>query len=150
MKGFIIFGVLLLAFPLSSFSQKSKKEVKEVYIIWVEIMDKSETLRGNLLDLGEGEILVRDERGTNIFIPVENIRKLQFNEKDAVRKGALTGAAIGLAGSVVAGIVYLFSGDKSEDAVMEIGAFIGTAVAMTGILAGYGAMQASSKYSYLI
>lgn len=119
-------------------------------MVWVDKMDKSETIMGNLLDMGEDQIIVRTERGAYLVIPVEEIRRLKFSEKDAAKKGALRGGALGLAGAVVAGVVYLFSGDKSEDTGSEIGSFIGATVGLTAILAAYGAMQSSGKYSYFI
>ncbi|MFD2200152.1 hypothetical protein [Shivajiella indica] len=150
MDKFIILLIIMLTSPSLAFSQKAKQKPKDIYLVWVNKMDKSETIMGNLLDLGEDQIIMRTEGGTYLVIPVKEIRTLKFNEKDAAKKGAMRGGALGLAGAVIGGVVYLFSGEKSEDAGSEIGGFIAATVGLTAILAAYGAMQSSGKDSYLI
>lgn len=108
MKTNLIF-LSFLVFIASLYFVNAQNKKGRTYKIWVELSQKGQKHKGQLLKLKDSSIVIQYWQEEKVLeIPVTEIDKLKFRKKGAIGIGAGIGAGAGILAGIISGIA---SGD---------------------------------------
>lgn len=94
-----------LVFMSSLYFGNAQNQKGRTYKIWVELSQKGQKQKGQLLQLKDSSIVIQYWQEEKVIeIPVNEINKLKFRKKGAVGMGAGIGAGAGILAGLIAGI----------------------------------------------
>ena len=91
-----------------SFGQTTStpEKMKKPYIVWVQSIDKTSTIKGYLSEVGDTLVVAPLKMNqTDKQISLNNVNYLEFRRKGKKKKGILIGGAIGLGLGALVGLV---------------------------------------------
>ena len=104
MKTHLIYLAFLL-FISSLFVGNAQNQKGRTYKVWVELSQKGQKHKGQLLQLKDSSIVVQYWQEEKVIeIPVDEIKKLKFRRKGAIGLGAGIGAGAGILAGAIAGM----------------------------------------------
>lgn len=96
----------LLVFITSLYFVNAQNKKGRTYKIWVELSEKDQKYKGQLLTLKDSSIVIRyGQEEETLEIPVKEIDKLKFRKKGAIGMGAGIGAGAGIVVGIISGAV---------------------------------------------
>lgn len=104
MKTHLIF-LAFLVFISGIYFGSAQNEKRRTYKIWVELSQKGEKHKGQLLQLKDSTIVIQYWQEEKVIeIPVNKIYKLKFRKKGAIGMGAGIGAGAGILAGLIVGM----------------------------------------------
>lgn len=101
--------ITFLAFMANIFFGHAQHKKSRTYKIWVELSQKGQKHKGQLLQLKDSSIVIQYWQEEKVLeIPVSEIDKLKFRKKGAIGIGAGIGAGAGILAGIISGVA---SGD---------------------------------------